>query len=633
MSEKYDASNIKVLEGLEPVRKRPGMYIGSTDLRGLHHLIWEIVDNAIDEVMAGYAKHISVTLQKNNWIFVEDDGRGIPTDINPVSKMSAVETVFTILHTGGKFDDSAYKTAGGLHGVGSSVVNALSDELVCQVYRNHKIYEAKFAHGGKIIQSLKVIGNTNKKGTRVGFHPDPLIFKDLVFNPSIIRERLQESAFLFQGLEITFIDEINNTTDKFVAHDGISEFVNYINANKTKTSPIIAFKGQNQDIELDIAMQYTDEINEILVSFANSVKTIEGGSHENGFKAGLTTSVNAYARKWKLLKDKDKNLDGDDVREGLTAVISVKVPERMITYEGQTKNKLFTPEAYDVTKKVTEEQVSYWLDKHKNESFSIIKQIIAARDAKLAARKTRETVKKTKGKQAEKILSSKLTPAQSKEAKLNELFLVEGDSAGGSAKLGRNKKYQAILPLKGKVINVEKAKLSDVLRNEEIGTIITCLGTGIGKEFNLEKLKYHKIIIMTDADVDGSHIQALLLTMFYRFMRPLVEHGHIYLALPPLYKISKKSNPNEYKYAWDDEQLNKYREEFKSYEIQRYKGLGEMNADQLWDTTMNPEHRILLQIDIKDLIAADKQVDTLMGEDVAIRKKWIDENVDFEYDE
>ena len=633
MSQNYDASNIKVLEGLEPVRKRPGMYIGSTDIRGLHHLIWEIVDNAIDEVMAGFAKHITVTLKKDNWLSVEDDGRGIPVDINPVSNLSAVETVFTILHAGGKFDEGAYKTAGGLHGVGSSVVNALSDALICQVYRNKKVYEAKFKNGGNIEQSLKVIGKTDKQGTKVEFHPDPIIFKDLVFNPSIIRERLQESSFLFEGVEITFIDEVNNTTDHFVAHNGISEFVEYIDKSKRVTSPVISYKALKDDISVDVALQYTDDINEMIVSFANSVKTTEGGSHENGFKSGLTTSINNYARKWKLLKDKDKNLDGDDVREGLTAIISVKVPERLITYEGQTKNKLFTPEAYDVVRKVTEEQVTFWLDQHKNESFNIVKQAIASRDAKLAARKTRETIKKTKGKQAEKILSSKLTPAQSKQPELNELFLVEGDSAGGSAKLGRNKKYQAILPLKGKVINVEKAKLSDVLKNEEIGTIITCLGTGIGKEFNIEKLKYHKIIIMTDADVDGSHIQALLLTMFYRFMRPLVENGHVYLAIPPLYKVSKKSNPKDFKYAWTEEDLENLRQEYKSYDIQRYKGLGEMNADQLWETTMDPDNRMLLQVDIEDLIAADRQVDTLMGEDVVIRKKWIDENVDFEYDE
>ncbi|MBU3830663.1 MAG: DNA topoisomerase IV subunit B [Candidatus Ureaplasma intestinipullorum] len=633
MENKYSAENIKVLQGLEAVRKRPGMYIGSTDVRGLHHLIWEIVDNSIDEVMAGFANEIIVTLSKNNYVSVQDNGRGIPIDINKTTGLSGVETVLTVLHAGGKFDDSVYKTAGGLHGVGSSVVNALSDSLVCEVYRDHTIYRAKFAHGGEIIEHLTSIGNTNKKGTFIKFHADPAIFGNLQFNSSLIRERLLESAFLFNGLKIIFIDEINNTKDIFEAKNNLVDFVEYINHSKRCLSPVISYNGSNNNISISIAFQYTDNLNEIIVSFANSVKTIEGGSHENGFKSGLSSAINSYARKWKLLKDKDKNLDGDDIREGITAVISVCVPENLITYEGQTKNKLFTPEALDVVKKISEEQISYWLDSHKNESFLIIKQIIANRDAKLAAKKTRETIKKTKGRTAEKILSSKLTPAQSKEAKLNELFLVEGDSAGGSAKLGRNKKYQAILPLKGKVINVEKAKLSDVLKNEEIGTIITCLGTGIGKEFDISKLKYNKIIIMTDADVDGSHIQALLLTMFYRFMRPLVENGHVYLAIPPLYKISKKSDSSKFKYAWNEEQLEEYRQEFKSYEIQRYKGLGEMNADQLWETTMNPDNRMLLRIDIEDIIAADIQVDTLMGEDVSIRKKWIDENINFEYDE
>ena len=633
MAQEYNAQNIKILEGLEPVRKRPGMYIGSTDTRGLHHLVWEILDNAIDEVMAGFANTITVTLKKDNWISIEDNGRGIPVDLNPTSHLSGVETVFTVLHAGGKFDDQAYKTAGGLHGVGSSVVNALSDQLICQVFKNNQVYEAKFKEGGKIDQPLTVIGSTNKKGTLVLFHPDPLIFNDLKFSPSIIRERLQESAFLFKNLKIIFKDELNHTSETFEAKNGIVEFVSYINQTKKTLSPVVYFKNEISGVGVEVAFQYTSDLNPIEISFANSVKTNEGGSHLNGYKVGLMNTINTYARKWKLLKEKDKNLDSDDVREGITAIVSVKVPEAIITYEGQTKNKLFTPQAFETVKKTVEDQLTYWLDQNKKDAFEIIKQAIASRDARLAAKKARDDFKKTKSKQVEKILSSKLTPAQSKEPELNELFLVEGDSAGGSAKLGRNKKYQAILPLKGKVINVEKAKLSDVLKNEEIGTIITCLGTGIGKEFELSKLKYHKIIIMTDADVDGSHIQALLLTMFYRFMRPLIEHGHVYLALPPLYKVSKKSDPKSFKYAWNEEQLALLKDEFKSYEIQRYKGLGEMNPDQLWETTMDPETRILLQVDINDIVISDKQVDTLMGEDVAVRKKWIDENVDFSYDD
>ena len=633
MKQNYNANNIKVLEGLEPVRKRPGMYIGSTDTRGLHHLVWELLDNAIDEVMAGYANKIIVTLHANNFLSVEDNGRGIPVDINKTTKLSAVETVFTVLHAGGKFDDDAYKTAGGLHGVGSSVVNALSDVLICQVYRDKKIHEAKFMTGGKIVQSLKIVGETQKQGTKVLFHPDPLIFKDLKFNVATIKERLLESSFLFEGLDIEFIDEINKTKQKFISNNGISDFVQYLTKNKVATSPVIYFNDKMQNIPVNVAFQYTDEINDMIISFANSVKTIEGGSHVNGFKSGLVSAINNYAQKWKLLKEKEKNLDSDDIIEGIVAIISVQVPENIITYEGQTKNKLFTPSAYEITKKVVDDAVSKWLDQNKTASFNLIKQIIAARNARIAAKKTRESLRKTKGKQAEKILSSKLTPAQSKTPELNELFLVEGDSAGGSAKLGRNKKFQAILPLKGKVINVEKAKLSDVLKNEEIGTIITCLGTGIDKNFNLDRLKYHKVIIMTDADVDGSHIQALLLTMFYRFMRPLIEHGNIYLAQPPLYKIWKKSNPKEFKYAWDENELADLKEEYKNYEVQRYKGLGEMNPEQLWETTMDPETRKLMKISITDLIAADLQVDTLMGEDSTARKKWIDENVNFEYDE
>ena len=633
MKQNYNANNIKVLEGLEPVRKRPGMYIGSTDTRGLHHLVWELLDNAIDEVMAGYANKIIVTLHANNFLSVEDNGRGIPVDINKTTKLSAVETVFTVLHAGGKFDDDAYKTAGGLHGVGSSVVNALSDVLICQVYRDKKIHEAKFMTGGKIVQSLKIVGETQKQGTKVLFHPDPLIFKDLKFNVATIKERLLESSFLFEGLDIEFIDEINKTKQKFISNNGISDFVQYLTKNKVATSPVIYFNDKTQNIPVNVAFQYTDEINDMIISFANSVKTIEGGSHVNGFKSGLVSAINNYAQKWKLLKEKEKNLDSDDIIEGIVAIISVQVPENIITYEGQTKNKLFTPSAYEITKKVVDDAVSKWLDQNKTASFNLIKQIIAARNARIAAKKTRESLRKTKGKQAEKILSSKLTPAQSKTPELNELFLVEGDSAGGSAKLGRNKKFQAILPLKGKVINVEKAKLSDVLKNEEIGTIITCLGTGIDKNFNLDRLKYHKVIIMTDADVDDSHIQALLLTMFYRFMRPLIEHGHIYLAQPPLYKIWKKSNPKEFKYAWDENELTDLKAEYKNYEVQRYKGLGEMNPEQLWETTMDPETRKLMKISITDLIAADLQVDTLMGEDSTARKKWIDENVNFEYDE
>lgn len=629
----YSSKDIKVLEGLEPVRKRPGMYIGSTDYRGLHHLIWELVDNSIDEVMAGYADQIKVILHKDNSISVIDNGRGIPVDINPATKLSGVETVFTVLHAGGKFDNNAYKTAGGLHGVGSSVVNALSEYLICQVKKNQKLYEVKFKNGGQIDSGLKEIGTCRGSGTIVTFKPDKTIFDTIIFDPNIIKNRLKESAYLFTKLKIIFEDEINKETIEYSYSDGIKHYVKeLIGLNKTISS-LIYFEDEEFEIGVQAAFQFSYANEEKIVSFANSVKTNEGGSHENGFKQAITSCINNYARKLKLLKEKEKNLEGEDIREGLIAVLTVKIPEKYITYEGQTKNKLNTTLAFDAMKKIIEDKFSHWLNENKKESLAIIDQAKNNRDARLAAKKTRETTKKTRNKTIEKIISSKLTSAQKKDPLNNELFLVEGDSAGGSAKLGRDKKHQAILPLRGKVINVEKNKLEDCLKNEEISTIINCLGTDIGKHFDYSKLKYHKIIIMTDADVDGSHIQALLLTMFYKFLRPLIEKGNVYLAIPPLYKVYNKNKPNEFYYAWDDTQLEKAKQLIKSYEIQRYKGLGEMNADQLWETTMNPETRTLLQINVDDIIVCENQVKILMGDEIDIRKKWINENINFEYDE
>ncbi len=630
----YKDDNIKVLEGLEPVRKRPGMYIGSTDIHGLHHLVWEVFDNAIDEVISGNADTIRVTLHKDNSITVKDNGRGIPIGINSTTKLSTIDTVFTVLHAGGKFDDNAYKTSGGLHGVGASVVNALSEWLVVTVNRDNKIVESKYEHGGKIVQPTKVIGTTNRTGTTVTFKPDPLIFKNATFNPSVIKERIRESSFLYKNLKIIFEDEINKETTEYYSTHGISEYVSFINDNKTTITNIASFSGVGSDnIEIDIALQYTNDTSDIIVSFANSVKTSEGGSHETGFKSALTECLNNYGRKWNLLKEKDKNFEGEDAREGLTAVISVRVPEKIIAYEGQTKNKLFTQEAVASVKKFFGERFTFWLEENKKDAIKIVQKALLSRDARIAAKKAREDTKKIKNTNQTLLLSGKLTPAQSKQYSENELFLVEGDSAGGTAKLARNKRHQAILPLKGKILNVEKARLRDLLANEEICTIISSLGAGIGNDFKIENLKYDKVVIMTDADTDGAHIQVLLLTFFYRFMRPLIEKGHVYVALPPLFRIASKLADKKIAYAWNEQDLEEQKHNFKSYEVQRYKGLGEMSAEQLWETTMNPDTRLFLKVSIQDAVLAERRVNILMGDNSQVRKEWINNNVDFTLDE
>ena len=627
----YDESNIQILEGLEAVRKRPGMYIGSTDYRGLHHLVWEIVDNSIDEALAGYGRQITVTILKDNSIKVEDEGRGMPTGMHASGKPTT-EVILTVLHAGGKFsEDGGYKTSGGLHGVGSSVVNALSEWLEVTVYRDGKIHQQRFEDGANIISPLKVIGKTSKTGTTIHFKPNAKIFSTTEFNYSTICERLRESAFLLKGIKMIVHDERTDKHEEFQFDNGLEAFIDYLNLDKTVLHKVISFDDMNNPIEVEAAFQFTDGYQENLISFVNLVRTSDGGTHETGFRSGFTKVFNEYARKYGLLKPKDKNLEGSDVREGLTGIISVKIPESLLQFEGQTKAKLGTPEARNIVENVVYEQINYFLEENKDVANKLVNKMIKAAQARNAARKAREEARKGKGNKAERILSGKLAPAQSKDKKKKELYLVEGDSAGGSAKQGRDRKYQAILPLRGKVINTEKAAMSDILKNEEISTIINTVGAGVGADFHEEDSNYNKVIIMTDADTDGAHIQVLLLTFFYRYMRGLIQAGKVYIALPPLYKVSKKNGKKEEAvYAWDDKELEEAKKTIgRGYTVQRYKGLGEMNADQLWETTMNPETRTLIQVSIEDAALVERRVSVLMGDKVEPRREWIEDNVQF----
>jgi DNA gyrase subunit B len=630
-NEHYNDSDIQVLEGLEAVRKRPGMYIGSTGEVGLHHLVWEIVDNAIDEALAGYCDDIEVTIEKGNIICVKDDGRGIPTGINSKTGLSTVETIFTVLHAGGKFGGGGYKVSGGLHGVGASVVNALSSWLEVTIHRDGKEYFQRFENGGKPVEPLKEIGecDPNRTGSTIRFKADPEIFKETtIYKYETLSKRLQELAFLNKGLRIILRDEReDNKTDTFLYNGGIIEFVKMLNKSKHPLhDEVIYVEGREDDILIEVAMQYNDSYNPAVYSFTNNIHTHEGGTHEDGVKRALTRIINNYAKNNKLLKDNDESLSGDDVREGLTMVISCKHPDPQ--FEGQTKTKLGNFEVRKIADDVFSNGFERFLLENPNEARTIIEKCIVASHARIAAKKAREVTRRKSDLDLPGFMG-KLSDCKSKDRSECEIFLVEGDSAGGSAKTGRNSMTQAILPLRGKILNVEKARLDRALNNEEIRTIITAFGTGIGEEFDLNKLRYDKIIIMTDADVDGSHIRILLLTLFYRFFRPIVEAGHVYSAQPPLFKVT---HGKTIKYVLDEQELNEYLQTLPSntkYEMQRFKGLGEMDAAELKETTMSKENRILRQITVDDVMAADKVFETLMGEEVAPRREFIEERAGY----
>lgn len=624
----YNAGSIQVLEGLEPVRKRPGMYIGSTGTKGLHHCVMEVMDNSIDEVLAGRADTINVRIYKDGSISVEDNGSGIPVEVHPKTGKSTLETVLTVLHAGGKFNNDAYKVSGGLHGVGVSCVNALSEWLIATVKRGGHIYEQHFARG-KAQGDIEVVGDTKESGTTIQFMPDEEIFDTTEFSKEVLVNKFRETAFLNKGVRITLIDEREEEPQEEVFHyeGGIKSFVEYINRSKNAiTNDIIYFDKSMDDCELEIAMQYTDGYSENVLTFANNIHTTEGGYHLTGFRNALTRALNDYGRKANIIKEKEENLSGDDAREGLTAIVSVKLKEPQ--FEGQTKSKLGNSEVQGIVNSVAYQELNDYFELHPQEGKKIIEKAISAQRAREAARKARDLSRGKRSVLDNTTLPGKLADCQSNDNTETEIFIVEGDSAGGSAKQGRDRKFQAILPLRGKILNVEKARLDKILAYEEIKAMITAFGTGIDTEFNIDKLRYGKIIIMTDADVDGAHIRTLLLTFFFRHMRELVDDGHIYIAQPPLYMVSK--NRKEY-YVYDDDELEDLLKEIgrDNYTIQRYKGLGEMNPEQLWETTMDPEHRILLRVNVDDAVNADEIFSMLMGDKVEPRREFIEKNAKY----
>ena len=633
LAKQYDASQIQVLEGLEAVRKRPGMYIGSTSSEGLHHLVWEIVDNSIDEALAGFATNIQVIVEKDNSITVIDDGRGIPVDIQEKTGRPAVETVFTVLHAGGKFGGGGYKVSGGLHGVGSSVVNALSTSLDVKVYKDGKIYYQEYRRG-HVVDDLKVIGETERHGTTVHFVPDPEIFTETIeYNFDKLATRIRELAFLNRGLHISIEDTRPEEPEKreYYFEGGIKSYVEYLNQNKTVLfDEPIYLEGEQQDITVEVSLQYTDGYHSNILSFANNIHTYEGGTHESGFKTALTRVVNDYARKQKLMKENDENLSGEDVREGITAVISVKHPDPQ--FEGQTKTKLGNSEVRAVTDRLFSEHLLKFLMENPTVGKQIVEKGLLASKARLAAKRAREMTRR-KGALEISNLPGKLADCSSNDPEQCELFIVEGDSAGGSAKQGRNREFQAILPIRGKILNVEKASMDKILANDEIRSLFTAMGTGFGEDFDVSKARYHKLVIMTDADVDGAHIRTLLLTLFYRYMRPVVEAGYVYIAQPPLYGVKQGKNITYVQPGKDaEENLKKVIESLPQTpkpSVQRYKGLGEMDDHQLWETTMNPENRLMLRVSVEDAIEADQIFEMLMGDKVEPRRAFIEENAHY----